>query len=74
MTSNNAIVAAATQYAFESDGSVVVGGRLGGLWVYPNGETFPVSKTPGTPGYPAYTDAAYLAVAQRAAADFLAAH
>ena len=73
MTSNNAIIAAATHYSFESDGSVAVTGRLGSVWVWPDGETSPASVTPGTAGYPAYTDPHHLLEAQRVAATFLAA-
>ena len=72
MASNNAIVAAATHYSFESDGSIVLAGRLGSIRVRPDGATQPVVTTPGAYGYPACSDPAYLLEVQRAAADFLA--
>ena len=73
MASNNAIVAAATHYSFESDGSVALAGRLGSLWVYPDGVVYATSTVPGTAGFPAYTDPQYLLETQRCAAAYLTA-
>lgn len=72
MASIKATIAAADKYAFESDGSVALEGRLGYILVSPGGEYTQSRPTRGDYGWAYHTKSQYLALAQAKAVELLA--